>query len=110
MEDLKFASPEEALQHLANITGKKIKIASDEDHKYFDQDPGDQTSPQELEDALLDQINDTTKEAYKARKSGDIMKAQTLEAQVDEMMVEAKKMGITDKAEKIESEAQQEAM
>ena len=27
MEDLKFASEEEAIQHLANLTGKSIKVA-----------------------------------------------------------------------------------
>jgi hypothetical protein len=29
MSEVKFASTDEALQHLANITGKKVKVAAD---------------------------------------------------------------------------------
>ena len=36
MESLKFASENEALQHLANLTGKRVKIATDPEDKALD--------------------------------------------------------------------------
>ena len=37
-EELKFASTEEAMQYMANLTGKQVKIAGEETDKEFKED------------------------------------------------------------------------
>jgi len=80
--ELKFVSITKALQHLANITGKKVKIARwpmDEDHKYFD-------NPEDIkfdspEDIKRDQWMKENEQIID-RKKEEILKAPFYDSQV----------------------------
>ena len=56
MEELKFATEEEAMQHLANLTGKSIKIANDKEESTEEEE-----SIVAEENATVKKLEDTAK-------------------------------------------------